>query len=145
MTSKSCVRESFWWRHKSLPVSGTKDTSTSKLLQRAYAAFNARDIDGALATMNPDVVWPNGMEGGTVHGHEGVRAYWTRQWGMIDPHVEPVRIEAHTAGRVVVDVHQVVRDRAGHVVKDEMVQHVYLVEGGLIRSMEIRKFSGSRS
>ena len=43
------------------------------------------------------------------------------------------------------DVHQIVRDRAGHVVKDELVQHVYLVEDGLIRSMEIRKFSASRS
>jgi len=27
------------------------------------------------------VDWPNGMEGGRVHGHAEVRAYWTRQWG----------------------------------------------------------------
>jgi hypothetical protein len=31
-----------------------------------------------------------------------------------------------------------VRDRAGALLKDEMVQHVYRIEGGLIRSMEIR-------
>ncbi len=121
------------------------EATIRRLLENAYRAFNARDIDAALATMHADVEWPNGMEGGSVYGHSGVRDYWTRQWGMIDPHVEPMRIEAQTAGRAVVDVHQVVRDRAGHVVKDEMVQHVYLVEGGLIRSMEIRKFSGSRS
>jgi hypothetical protein len=113
------------------------------LLETAYRAFNARDIEATLATMHADVEWPNGMEGGSVSGHDGVRDYWTRQWGLIDPHVEPVRIETDAAGRVVVDVHQIVRDRAGHVVKDELVQHVYLVEDGLIRSMEIRKPSPS--
>jgi hypothetical protein len=63
---------------------------------------------------------------------------------MIDPRVEPVRIETDAAGRAVVDVHQIVRDRAGNVVKDEMVQHVYLVEGGFIRTMRIRKPSAPR-
>ena len=47
------------------------------LLRRAYAAFNARDLEGALSTMHVDVKWPNGMEGGTVYGHDGVRQYWT--------------------------------------------------------------------
>ena len=122
-----------------MPVSGTKDNSASKLLQKAYAAFNGRDIDGALATMNPDVVWPNGMEGGTVHGHEGVRAYWTRQWGMIDPHVEPVNFREDEPGRITVDVHQVVRDLSGNVMLDRMVQHVYTLRDGLIRSMDIRE------
>jgi hypothetical protein len=122
-----------------LPVSGTEDNSASKLLQKAYAAFNARDIDGALATMNPDVVWPNGMEGGTVHGHEGVRAYWTRQWGMIDPHVEPVGFSEDESGRIVVEVHQVVRDLTGKQLLDRMVQHAYTLNDGLIQSMDIRE------
>ena len=52
----------------------TSSASGVELLKKAYSAFNARDLDGALATMQPDVVWPNGMEGGVVHGHEGVRA-----------------------------------------------------------------------
>jgi hypothetical protein len=30
------------------------------------------------------------MDGGHVHGREAVRAYWTRQWTMVSPHVEPV-------------------------------------------------------
>jgi ketosteroid isomerase-like protein len=122
-----------------LPVSDSKDTSASKLLQRAYAAFNARDIDGALATMRPDVVWPNGMEGGTVHGHEGVRSYWTRQWGMIDPHVDPVSFSEDESGRIVVEVHQLVRDLTGKQLLDRMVQHVYTLRDGLIRSMDIRE------
>ncbi len=122
-----------------MPVSESKETSSSRLLQRAYAAFNARDIDGALATMRPDVVWPNGMEGGTVHGHEGVRAYWTRQWGMVDPHVEPKTFDVDSAGRIVVGVHQVVRDLSGKVLLDRMVEHVYTLKDGLIQNMDIRE------
>jgi hypothetical protein len=31
-----------------------------ELLRQPYAAFNARDIDAALAAMHRDVEWPNG-------------------------------------------------------------------------------------
>jgi ketosteroid isomerase-like protein len=110
-----------------------------ELLKRAYAAFNARDLEGALATMRPDVVWPNGMEGGVVHGHEGVRAYWTRQWGMINPHVDPVGFTEDESSRIAVSVHQVVKDLSGNVLFDRMVEHVYTLEDGLIRSMDIRE------
>ena len=113
--------------------------SATELLKRAYAAFNARDLNGALATMKPDVVWPNGMEGGVVHEHEGVREYWTRQWGMIDPHVDPVSFKDESDGRIAVSVHQVVRELSGKVLMDRMVEHVYSVKDGLISSMEIRE------
>jgi hypothetical protein len=35
-----------------------------ELLERLYERFNARDMEAVLATMHPDVIWPNGMEGG---------------------------------------------------------------------------------
>ena len=110
-----------------------------RLLARTYAAFNARDIDGALSAMHVAVDWPNGMEGGMVRGHAAIREYWTRQWRLIDPRVEATRIAPLTDSRVAVDVHQVVRDLFGTLLKDEMVQHVYAFEDGLIRSMEIRR------
>ncbi len=113
------------------------------LLVRTYQAFNARDLDSALSAMDPDVDWPNGMEGGRVHGHTGVRAYWTRQWSMIDPHVEPLHFKTDEAGRTVIDVHQVVRDLAGNVVLDQMVQHVYSIEDGLIQRMDIQEYRTS--
>lgn len=109
-----------------------------ELLAGVYAAFNARDIDGVLALMRSDVDWPNGMEGGRVHGQDEVRAYWKRQWGMIDPHVEPVRIEDDENGVTVVDVHQVIRDLSGKILKDQIVQHVYSFRDGLIARMDIR-------
>jgi ketosteroid isomerase-like protein len=114
-------------------------TDAERLLRKTYTAFNARDIETVLTAMHPDVAWPNGMEGGTVLGHGGIRDYWTRQWGTIDPSVEPVGFSSTGDGRVVVEVHQVVRDLAGNVVKDHVVWHVYAFEDGLIRSMEIRE------
>jgi ketosteroid isomerase-like protein len=111
---------------------GDKDT-----LVAAYRLFNARDIDAVLALMHPSVVWPNGMEGGYVHGREGVRAYWTQQWGMIDPHVEPLSTEIDAKGRTVVEVHQVVRDLNGNLLQDSVVHHAYTLRDGLIERMEI--------
>jgi SnoaL-like domain len=109
------------------------------LLISTYNAFNARDIDAVLAVMHPEVDWPNGWEGGRVYGHQGVREYWMRQWGAIDPHVEPVGFDTDEMGRTVVKVHQVVRNLSGKVISEGMVEHVYLIENGLIKSMEIRK------
>jgi organic hydroperoxide reductase OsmC/OhrA len=107
------------------------------LLRRAYAAFNARDIDAALGLMAPGVDWPNGMEGGRVAGREAVRAYWTRQFGLIDSHVEPNAFTARDDGRVAVDVHQVVRSLDGDVISDGRVVHVYAIEDGLVARMDI--------
>lgn len=115
------------------------------VLRKLYAGFNERDLEGTLAGMHPDVEWPNGMEGGTVYGHDGVRAYWTRQWGMIDPHVEPKQFHRDKAGRTVIAVHQVVRDLAGNILVDQMIYHIYTIENGLVRKMEIRKLDGSSS
>ncbi len=113
--------------------------SKQELLTAAYAAFNARDIGAVLAAMHPDVDWPNGMEGGRVHGHGNVRAYWKRQWETIDPRVEPVAFQEDEAGRTVVDVHQQVRDLSGKILVDQTVQHVYSIRDGLIERMDIRQ------
>ncbi len=117
----------------------TLDERISGVIREAYRAFNARELDAALATMQSNVEWPNGMEGGTVCGHAGVRDYWTRQWNLIDPHVDPVAIDADGSGRVVVSVHQVVRELNGKLLLDRMVEHIYSFEDKLIRSMEIRE------
>ena len=49
---------------------------------------------------------------------EGVRGYWTRQWKIIDPTVEPLQIRRDADGRYSVEVHQVVKDLSGVVVAD---------------------------
>ena len=53
--------------------------------------------------------------------------------------LKPRGFTTDAEGRIVVDVHQAVRDRTGTVITDQMVQHVYVIDSGLIRRMEIRK------
>ncbi|MEH2387363.1 MAG: nuclear transport factor 2 family protein [Nostoc sp.] len=108
-----------------------------ELLRAAYAAFNARDIDAALALMTADVAWPKAFKGGFVRGSEEVRAYWTEQWSEINPHVEPISFYSEESGRILVDVHQVVRDLDGAVLADEHVGHRFTLEHGLIQAMEV--------
>lgn len=88
-------------------------SSDTELLGHLYDRFNARDIEAVLATMHPAVMWANGLEGGYVHGRDGVRNYWTRQWAMIDPHVEPIDFSAGVDGATNVEVHRTVRDLKG--------------------------------
>lgn len=111
-----------------------------ELLRAAYEAFNARDIDAALALMTADVAWPRAFKGGFVRGPEEVRAYWTEQWSEIDPHVEPLAFHTEEDGRILVEVHQVVRDLAGALLADERVGHRFAFEQDLIQGMEIAIF-----
>src|SRR5580698_604279 len=102
--------------------------SDVELLKRLYERFNARDIDGVLAALTDDVARANGMDGGHVHGREAVRAYWTRQWAVVSPHVEPVGFHRAADGAIVAEARQSVRDLEGklltgqtHGLKDKTV------------------------
>jgi hypothetical protein len=112
--------------------------SKQEMLRRIYAAFNRREIDTVLAAMHPEVDWPNGMDGGRVIGQHSVREYWMRQWAMVDPRVDPVRLAKDEDGRIVVDVHQVVQDLSGELLLDHIVQHVYTFDEDVIVRMDIR-------
>jgi ketosteroid isomerase-like protein len=109
-----------------------------ELLKRLYDRFNARDVEALLAAMHEDVVWANGMEGGHVHGREGVRSYWTRQWAIVDPHVEPLEFSKGPEEEIAIEVHQVVRDLNGNLLADQLVGHVFRMEEGLVRRFDIR-------
>jgi hypothetical protein len=80
---------------------------------------------------------PKRLEELTKQGPEEVRAYWTEQWSEINPHVEPVAFHPEGGGRILVEVHQVVRDLTRAVLADEHVGHRFTIEQGLIQSMEI--------
>jgi ketosteroid isomerase-like protein len=117
-------------------------------LKRMYECFNARDIDGVLASLADDVAWANGMDGGHVYGHEAVREYWTRQWAIVSPHVEPVQFNQATDGSIVVEVQQSIRDLEGkrlqdqtHGLQDKMVGHVFRFQEGKVVRFDIQDTS----
>ena len=114
-------------------------TNTQTLLAQAYAAFNHRDIDSALALMSENVSWPKASEGGRVVGKEAIRAYWTRQWQEFDPHVEPLEIIDGEGGIAAVKVRQLVRSLGGDVLSDSEVGHVYTIANGLIERMDLKE------
>jgi ketosteroid isomerase-like protein len=119
-----------------------KDIET---LEHIYDRFNARDIDGVLAALAEDVAWANGMDGGHVHGLEEVRAYWTRQWAIVSPHVEPVTFHRAADGAIVAEVRQTVYDLDGkplegqtHGLKDKTVGHVFRLRDGKVTRFDIQ-------
>jgi ketosteroid isomerase-like protein len=116
-----------------------------KLLERIYRRFNARDIDGVLDALTEDVTWANGMDGGYVHGQEALRAYWTRQWAMVSPHVEPVGFYRSADDAIVAEVRQTIRDLDGkplqgqtHGLKDKTVGHVFRFRDGKVARFDIQ-------
>lgn len=113
------------------------NTQIQELIKKAYAAFNARDIDTTLSTMQPNVQWPKAFEGGYATGHEEVRQYWTKQWAEINPHVDPVGFQDRPNGTIEITVHQVVKDLQGNLMFDGTVKHIYTLESGLLQRMDI--------
>jgi hypothetical protein len=107
--------------------------------QSLYEAFNRRDIDAVVATMSDEVDWPNAWKGGRLVGREAVRDYWTAQWAEIDPHVEPLEITNRRDGSLAVTVRQVVRSVDGQLLGDGEVVHVYRLDEGLIRRMDVEE------
>ncbi len=106
-------------------------------IEKAYLAFNERNIDDALSTMQPNVEWSKAWEGGYISGHTQIGAYWKRQWGEINPTVEPIGFAQRENGSLEVKVHQIVKDLKGNIVFDGTVKHIYRFEDGLIKTMDI--------
>lgn len=116
-----------------------------EVLERIYGLFNARDIDGVLAELVDEVVWANGMDGGHLHGREAVREYWTRQWAIVSPRVEPVAFHRTADGAIIVEVRQSIRDLEGkplqgqtHGLKDKTVGHVFRFREGKVTRFDIQ-------
>jgi hypothetical protein len=87
--------------------------------------------------MTQDVSWPKASEGGKVVGKEEIRAYWTRQWGEFDPHVEPLAMTEEDGNKTRVRVHQLVKNLQGEVLSDSEVFHIFTMSGGLIAAMDL--------
>lgn len=118
------------------------------VLKRMYDRFNAKDIDGVLAAVADDVIWANAMDGGHVHGREAVREYWTRQFAMVSPLVEPGRFNEAADGAIIVTVRQTIRDLEGrpledqtHGLQDKLVGHVFQFQAGKIIRFDVQDAS----
>jgi ketosteroid isomerase-like protein len=106
-------------------------------IENLYEGFNRRTIDPVLALMHPEVHWPKAFEGGYVVGTEAIRDYWKRQWTEINPVVMPVAVTERPDGKIEVLVDQKVKDLDGKSLFDGHVKHVYTVQDGLFKQMDV--------
>jgi hypothetical protein len=113
------------------------DIQIQSMINKAYAAFNSRDIDTALSTFHTGVQWPKAFEGGYVTGHDEIRKYWTRQWSEINPNVEPIGFNERENGTIEVTVHQIVKDLQDDLIFDGTVRHIYTLQDDLLQRMDI--------
>jgi len=113
-----------------------KMDNVNYFFQELYKHFNERNIDLVIAYMTDDVKWANGMEGGYVYGHQGVREYWTRQFALISSKVTPLAIDKE-GETVRVKVHQVVHDLHGKLLADEVVYHFFHLKGDKVAEFDI--------
>ncbi len=112
-------------------------TEYPDLINKAYNAFNERNIDEALSTMQPNVQWSKAWEGGYISGHDEIRKYWTRQWNEISPKVKPIEFNERPNGSLEVEVQQNVQELDGTEIFNGTVKHIYTFEDGLIKTMDI--------
>lgn len=115
------------------------DSTKKQFLQNLYDAFNKREIETIISSMQPDVKWANGLEGGFVYGQGAVREYWTNQFKLIAPELEALKFETDEHGRTIVTVHQIVKDLQGNLLAEMTVRQIFTIEDGLISLYEIEE------
>ena len=123
--------------HQSNEMTTEKMLNNQSLIKKAYAAFNARNIDAILRMLHPEVKWSKAWEGDYANGHDEVSAYWERQWKEINPNVTPVHFHQREDGRLEVEVDQLVKDLEGNILMNGKVKHVYMINDGLLQQMDI--------
>ena len=123
-------------RHLPKPITFMGDPP--QLVDRLYGLYNARLAGEAVRYLHPEVEWSNTREGGYLTGRDAVRDYWEREWKETDPKISPVSVHVEEDGDLTVRVHKVVHDRAGALLSDDELDHLYGIRDGLVAHMEVR-------
>jgi len=117
----------------------TEGPTSVEAVNRAFAAWNERDLDAFLETLHPDVIWePSGQFPDITsryEGHDGVREFWHHfvgPWESIS--IEFTEIRELSDGEVAIQVLFRGRGRDGIEVEQEFGQR-YEIEEGLLHRM----------
>lgn len=107
------------------------------LLLRAFAAYNAQDVEGLLALVSDDVDWPDGLH--RLQGHGALRGYWTAQWLRTRTHDQPLQLSRRADGRVAVRLTRVVRSLDGRVLDHGTFDYVFRLDASHIVRLDIEE------
>ena len=84
---------------------------TKTIIEQAHSAFHKRGHRRCIRTNDARCELAQGSGGRQSCRKEEIRAYWTRQWGEFDPHVEPLAMTEEDGDKTRVRVHQLVITR----------------------------------
>ena len=101
-----------------------------ELIERAYAAVNARDADTIIELATPDIVLATTIE--IHHGPEGVLDWLTRLDETIEAYEVEVLDVEEMGDYVVVSTHQRGRGRASGIEIDHRFTHVWTLRDGRV-------------
>ena len=90
--------------------------SRRELVQEMVAAWNRRDLEAALARLDPRAEYvnpPTAVEPGTRHGHEGVADVMHKQWEGLGPDARQEIEELHVVGDQLITAGRVTRSMLG--------------------------------
>jgi ketosteroid isomerase-like protein len=113
------------------------DRTDEEIVREAYTAFNNRDIEQAVTLMDPEVEWPDVVQGGFVRGREGVRRHWREVFAQAEPHIELADLERRPDRSIAAKVRQVVTGPDGQQISDEHLVHVFRIDDELITRMTV--------
>lgn len=112
------------------------------LIERLQAAVVARDLDGVMSFLHPDVVMPDYIDGGEVRGQAQARAFCARVFETLSPGVDVLEVEPLPDGRIRALLQAALRDRTGKVWSDSRVRVTYALVDGLIQRIEAEELPG---
>ncbi|NBB16228.1 hypothetical protein GVN21_12750 [Caulobacter sp. SLTY] len=106
------------------------------LLTRFYKALDQRDVEGIVATLHPDVDFPDQIDGGRRRGVAALRDYWTNAFTMIHAISTPSAFKALGDSAMLATVHHHVSSLAGKLWYEGTVQYRFEFRDGLIVRMD---------
>jgi ketosteroid isomerase-like protein len=108
------------------------------VLERAYHAFNARDLAGIRAILHPEVVWPDTLQSGPAFvGREATMAQFAHIFATIVPNIELIRVLEETPDSLHVESQYSVESPDGHIWTDTRATLTYHFRDGLLAGLTI--------
>jgi hypothetical protein len=108
------------------------------VLERAYEAFNARNLARLRSLMHPEATWPNTLEDGALLvGKEAVMGHFGRIFATMTPNIHVIDVIDETIDALTVDAQYSVESRNGHVWSDTRARLTYHFRDGLLTGMTI--------
>jgi hypothetical protein len=104
-------------------------------VRRMYDAYNARQMDAALAGLHVDVEWDGGSEG-MLHGKQAVERHWRSQWQGADAKVY-IQMSAWENSSLVLQV--TLDTETPHGASKQQIQNVITFRDGLVASLRIKQ------